>query len=690
MTLLAHGRSLAALLVCLGAVGCDGPAPMADAGPDAGRVGFDAGPFDAGPPCATDEECDDGVTCTNDSCDMNTMLCRHAVDPASCDDEIFCNGVEQCDPERGCVPGPRQTCNDNDVCTIDRCDEEEKICRHFDRDLDQDGDADWFCSGGGDCDDTNPSVGSLVTEICGDFLDNDCDEEEDEADCVAPRHDTCDDPIDVSAGGTFRLTTSGATANYAMSCQSILTRDLVAVLTLEEERSVTIQAEYVGTFGYPALSLRTTCDDRATELACEDGAPAELRRRSLGPGTYFIVIGVPTTGMFDLRVELGEPVEPAANDTCASPIDVSAGGTFEGSFVEVADDLTTTCGFSGSPDLVYTFTTTEETNVRVTAQTMSGYQLAVSVRDDCADGSMQRRCAYGGPASTVAHQLPPGDYFIVVEGPTSPQVDFTLDVVFEPSSPPAAGDSCATAIPLTLGTSVTGNLLDKEDDLELTCGFRYRDAVYSFELTETSDVLIDYDAGTWANAAVRRTCADGAAVSQIRCSSGDPVSQRIRGLAAGVYFVIVEASRAGAYSLRVEATPPTPLVDVTGNDTCASAYVVPATGGDFRGDTTTLTPDLQTVMCGNTAASNDAAFRIDLTARRRVRLSTETSSFDTVLHVHRDMCRNRAELYCDDDSVGATSMLDLTLDAGTYYAIVDGWGTGSAGEYLLNVTITAP
>ncbi|HBQ19881.1 MAG TPA: hypothetical protein DEF51_55060 [Myxococcales bacterium] len=158
---------------------CDGGGD-GDGGVDGGAM--DTGVIDAFVPrrdgdlprCERDEECDDGVACTRDSCGMNG-LCRNQVDIASCDDGIFCNGVEQCDTELGCVPGRRQTCNDDDVCTIDRCSEEEKLCEHFPRDLDEDGDPDWFCSGGGDCDDTNSLVSSLINEVCDDGIDNDCD-----------------------------------------------------------------------------------------------------------------------------------------------------------------------------------------------------------------------------------------------------------------------------------------------------------------------------------------------------------------------------------------------------------------------------------------------------------------------------------------------------------------------------------
>ncbi|MCZ7683287.1 MAG: hypothetical protein M5U28_32605 [Sandaracinaceae bacterium] len=193
--------------------------------------------------------------------------------------------------------------------------------------------------------------------------------------------------------------------------------------------------------------------------------------------------------------------------------------------------------------------------------------------------------------------------------------------------------------------------------------------------------------------ALRTTC--DSATSQLVCVTGDPARARLRGLGAGTYYVIAESSSGSGYTLRLDTTtPPSVTVPVTGNEACATAYDIPETGGVFTGDTTSMANDYTTSaasLCGSGAASADAAFRLTLTARRRVVLSTEGSAYDTVLHVHRDACVSGAELYCDDDGgAGATSLLDRVLDAGTYYVIVDGFGAGSRGAYVLDVLVTDP
>lgn len=683
-----------AAALALFAFGCDDPPPPGrDSGmPDTGPGEQDAGPgVDAGPACLRDEDCDDGVACTADRCQGGT--CVNAIIPNACDDGLFCNGVERCDPAAGgCVPAlTRQTCNDDDVCTIDRCDEETDRCLHLPRDLDEDGDPDWFCPGGGDCDDTNPDLSSLVAEVCDDGIDNDCDGIPDEAMCGRPRYDVCEDALDVSAGGFFEISTVGRTHDYPTTCFLGSPRDVVLTFTLSEPRSVTIEAESdVSSVG---LSLRSTCADMASEIACRSGFVASLRRRRLETGTYYLVVSGNGATPIGLDVRFDEPLGPAANDTCDGALDVGSGGMLGGSFVETRDDLTTSCGFAGQPDLVYVLNTSEEHNVRVTARAGTE-RLTWALRTSCSDASTDLRCIQAGPADGTVYQVPAGTYYLVVEGPSTREVDFDLNVELLPPSPPPAGDLCSDPIELTPGTYHIGSFLDFQDDVDISCGFRYREAVHSFTIDEASDVTILLEGTASTSMSLRTACEDGA--SQLICAVGNPSRARLRGLAAGTYYVIAESPSGGSYRVRVEtSTPPTLPVAVSGNEDCSTAHVIPETGGVFTGDTTAMAGDYTTsplADCGLGAASPDAVFRLDLSARKRVIATTDGSAFDTVLYVHRDACTSGAELFCNDDDPagGITSMIDRVFEAGTYFFVVDGWGMVSGGAYVLDVVVADP
>ena len=664
--------------------------PLIDLGTDDRVIGDMPAP-DLMPECVLDVDCDDGVDCTRDFCDSGN--CRNQPDPAVCDDSIFCNGVEICDPEQGgCAPGDPETCNDDDVCTIDRCDEEERLCRFSPRDFDGDGETDINCEGGTDCNDFDPRRGSLINEICGDLIDNDCDEVVDEMECGAPPGNDCDDPIVVPETGDFiELDSSGATTNFELDCLSFTRKDLVFELPLTAARSLTVRAEGRSTV---FIELRTACETGLVECQ-RNGFPGILRRRSLEPGTYYVIVA-DIGGDLAVEFDLDDPLPPLLNDTCDAAIDVSAGGTFETDFVDAVNDSETSCSV-GSTDVFFTFTTTEVRDVVLSAVPSSGGTLGLAVSTICGDASTEVACTRVSPANRRLYSLAPGTYFVSLESVSAREVSATLDVRFLPPTEPPAGDECRSAIPIPITRGVpstaTGTLVGRQDDVDISCGFFYRDAVYSFEVTERSDVTVTVDgSGTFMFASLRETCEDDA--TQLRCRSGNPSRSRVRNLLPGTYFVIVESfATVPSFDVTVLVEDPTVPTPVLGNDACGSATVVPATGGLFSGSTVALLGDYETrSFCGSNARSPDAAFELTLTERRRVVASTDGSAYDTVLHLHNTTCVSEAEFACNDNFMGGVtwSFLDRTLNPGTYFFVVDGFGSSASGDYLLEIEVLEP
>lgn len=73
--------------------------------------------------------CDDGVPCTLDACDeASGGMCVAFAQDANCDNGIYCDGVEICDPLLDCQPGVPVVCNDAVDCSVDACDEEAGAC----------------------------------------------------------------------------------------------------------------------------------------------------------------------------------------------------------------------------------------------------------------------------------------------------------------------------------------------------------------------------------------------------------------------------------------------------------------------------------------------------------------------------------------------------------------------------------
>jgi hypothetical protein len=76
----------------------------------------------------TPVNCGDGIACTTDACDEATDSCKYTENNAACNDGLYCNGVEACVAGVGCQAGSPIVCNDGLACTSDACSEAQKKC----------------------------------------------------------------------------------------------------------------------------------------------------------------------------------------------------------------------------------------------------------------------------------------------------------------------------------------------------------------------------------------------------------------------------------------------------------------------------------------------------------------------------------------------------------------------------------
>ena len=127
----------------------------------------------------TAPNCNDGVACTVDACNETTDTCDHSADHSVCDDNLFCTGVETCDPKNDCQAGAPPNCDDGVSCTVDSCDEGNDRCGH--QPMDTLCDDTQFCNGVETCDALNDCRPGTLP---------DCD------DSVACTDDACDETAD--------------------------------------------------------------------------------------------------------------------------------------------------------------------------------------------------------------------------------------------------------------------------------------------------------------------------------------------------------------------------------------------------------------------------------------------------------------------------------------------------------------
>ena len=100
--------------------------------------------------CTSNADCDDGIDCTTDTCDVPTGTCTNTPDDSVCDNGVFCDGTETCDPANDCQGGTPPDCDDGVSCTIDECNPGTDACENLSDDgLCNDG---LFCNGVETCD----------------------------------------------------------------------------------------------------------------------------------------------------------------------------------------------------------------------------------------------------------------------------------------------------------------------------------------------------------------------------------------------------------------------------------------------------------------------------------------------------------------------------------------------------------
>jgi hypothetical protein len=706
------------------AIGCgttSAPNPFgmdagSDAAVDGGTGGGGGGPTDAGPdadtelggPCLDDGQCDDGFDCTFDACDQTVKRCRFVPDDSKCQNALYCDGVERCQNNHGCVPGVPIGCDDNTPCTIDACDEATKKCTHAPRDVDGDGDPDWHCPGGHDCDDSDPTVSSLVPEICGNQKDDNCNGVIDEATCSTPMHDTCLDPLTISASGTYAMDSTGAKFDYPTTCglgSQPSARDVVAAVLLPAGPPVDLEIK-AGTQGYPvAVAVAGQCGDPSTELACGKsfygpmGTFAKVRARGVGSATqataYPVYVATAPGAAIALDVQILPAASKATNETCGTAAPITPGVPVTLEIIDAAVDLAGACATSLG-DLVYTFDLAAPSDVDIYGASADGDgSPMISLRGaGCAMPSDEIACAQGSAPHLFRHALPAGTYFVSVSASAPTDVELTVDV----ASPTSAGpdETCVGSPVLTPNKTIPVVLASHQDDVNLGCLSGAVDAAYELDLAVASDVLLveRIAQGDIGAVGLAQPACDAAGALSCSVAGNSPVRASRRNVPAGQYRVVVESQLGEDVQLTAfvrKAVPPT-LVPFA--DGCADVFVIPPTGGFFQGNTANATGDYSAgcdqggVMGGG---APDQLLQLTLATTQRVVLDMGGSGYNTIIDVRSGPACPGTEvpMACAVGYYQSRSYLDLLLGAGTYFLQVDGYELDK-GPWFLDVRVVDP
>jgi len=220
----------------------------------------------SGPPC------DDGVDCTVDSCDEAIQACAHVPVDGLCDNGLTCDGVEHCDAQLGCLSVGGLDCDDGVACTSDFCDAATDACAHApDNGACSNGQ---FCDGAEICDPTQGCQPGVVID-CNDGIP-----------CTS---DSCDEAAGQCAHGPDHVACAdGMFCNGAEQCDLTLGCVSGMPVACDDGRSCTADA---------CDEAQQHCVSTPNNAACDDGLlcnGAEICSAS-GPSPSGCVMGNPPT-----------------------------------------------------------------------------------------------------------------------------------------------------------------------------------------------------------------------------------------------------------------------------------------------------------------------------------------------------------------------------------------------------------
>ena len=505
---------------------------------------------------------------------------------------------------------------------------------------------------------------------------------------------TCQEPIDLVAGQPAHGTTAEGQARMTGPCIEGNAPEQVYRIQVEERSQLTavVSSSYDG-----AVYLLGACGDIQSALACNDDSPDTTRAQidaTVDPGEYFIVVDgyEQESGEYDLVVQLSalQPVAAICSDATPLTVGQAVNGTTEGT----PNYFQATCaGGARSADRVYSLDVPSRSRLRLRQQ--SSHDGALYVRRACDDPTTEIACNddfRGENHSLITAVVDPGRYFVFSDGFGNGQAGtYTLEAeLTADGGGGATGEACAAPGTAVVGQEVEIDTFEARDDLSGSCGGGGGpDVVYEVSVRARSRIRVNVNDPEFGGAVyLQSTCGDTSA--EVACQRIELGTNMVLDatVGRGTYYVVLDGGRADAFGSAKVTVQVDDLAAL--NAMCRRAPRI-RPGQTISGSTASESDDFQ-ATCAGGAQSNDLVYRLTLRRRQIVRATME-SDYDGALHIRRDCADQSTEIMCNDDLAEGDnrhSLLETTLDAGTYFVIVDGFAAGNAGTFTLDVETSNP
>ncbi len=512
---------------------------------------------------------------------------------------------------------------------------------------------------------------------------------------------TCAAPIALGPGTVTGSTTHGSRENSG-SCGSNesreLGRELVYELDVTQRERVSIEVE--AHFDSVLYIRKDDCGEPNAEVDCNDDGPDRTHSRIdrvLEPGKYFVFVDsyAHEAGTFKMTVTASEVL--ALADVCRQAPGLVDGPAQIASTAGGTDGVQASCGGGAEgADAPWQMQLAARSRVRVVEQA-TDMSPVLHVRRSCADAQSEVACGESGAQpgeAAVTGVFDPGKYVVFADAHER-EAGGRYAIRLETAPLGGAGapsDGCGDAARLPSGDSgsVDGDTFSARDDVAGSCGGAgAADVVYRLDVPRRARLTASLDGEEGAHVLILwRRCAERAA--EVSCARTiDEV------LAPGTYYVGVDGAAPEAFG---RFTLQWDLHEIGGQArACAAAptlvdgRAVDATTAG-AGDNFDATCAGHPNQAGHVATGPDRVYKIVLAARSEIRLTLKAATFDAAVSLRKSCSEtpggSPAELACDSDAdVGRRTSIERTLEAGTYWVVVDGDSSKDQGPFTLDYRI---
>jgi hypothetical protein len=504
---------------------------------------------------------------------------------------------------------------------------------------------------------------------------------------------TCAAPLPL-APGTVTGTTAHGEHENAGSCDPSDSRELVYELDVSQRERVTIEVE--AKFDSVLYVRKDDCSDPNAEVDCSDDAPDRTHsrvERVLEPGRYFVFVDGYSHDTGSFKMTVATTYVLALADACRRAPTLAFGPPVDGTTTATGNDAEASCGGNAEgADAPWRLELAARSRLRVVEHS-DDVTPVVHLRRACADEQSEVACGESGEQAgdaAVTGIFEAGAYTVFADAHDRDAAGrYSLRADVAPlAGTGTIGDGCGDAVVLGADATVSGDTFWARDDVAGTCsGPGAADVVYRLDVPKRSRLVATLPAEEATHVlVVSRRCGDR--TTELGC--GREIDEVV---APGTYFVAVDGASEdalGRFSLAWS------LQDLTGQTRACGGVPTLADGAAVTGTTVGMGDKFGVSCAGGdgTTSGPDRVYAIVVPRRARVHVVVTASGFDAAVALRRTCVDpsggpKAAEVACEAESdVGQRTVIDRTLEAGTYWLVVDGQTPTDQGPFTLEYRTT--